>query len=53
MKRLINNPEYQARLDWASLGEFNTNKYQGKDKERYKAEQSKIIQEWDTRHEYC
>ncbi len=46
------NPEQQARCDWYLLGEFKPNKYQGTERARYLVEQNKILQEWDSRHEY-
>lgn len=40
-------PEYQAQLDWAILGEFKPDQFQGEERKRYENAANRIIKQWE------
>lgn len=43
----MSNPEYKARLDWATTGSFNPEQYEGEDRDRYESVMIELMKEFD------
>ena len=42
------SPRYAARLDWAQIGEFRPEQFEGDERKEYEAEAAKIERQWDS-----
>ena len=41
------SPQFAARLDWAQIGEFRPEQFEGDERKEYEDEAAKIERQWD------
>ena len=46
-ERVMPSPRYAARLDWAQIGEFRPEQFEGDERKEYEDEAAKIERQWD------
>ena len=45
--QVMPSPRYAARLDWAQIGEFRPEQFEGDERKEYEDEAAKIERQWD------
>ena len=48
---VIQNPRLAAQMDWATLGEFNSERFQGEQRREYNEERARIERQYDNASE--